>query len=99
VTRTDYGLRQESLRGRLTGLTLITAVLAVGFAAAGLIAYEVLWFRGQLTGSMASAGDILGSNIAAPLVFHNSSDVDQSLSALASDRSIVRGYVFDAGKE
>jgi signal transduction histidine kinase len=93
------GLSSRSLRRQLTTLALMTAAIAVGFTAAGLIIYEVVWFQGQLADRMASIGDILGSNIAAALAFENRTDVVQSLSGLASDRSVVRAHVFNQRKE
>src|SRR5215210_5428321 len=85
-----------SLGRQLTTLALITGIIAVGFTAVGLIAYEVLWFRNQLANSTASMADILGSNTAAALAFGNRTDVNQSLSALVSDKSVASAYVFDA---
>ncbi len=93
------GLSSRSLRRQLTTLALMTAAIAVGFTATGLIVYEVVWFQGQLSDRMASIGDILGSNIAAALAFENRTDVVQSLSGLASDRSVVRAEVFNQRKQ
>ncbi|MBC7924613.1 MAG: response regulator [Bryobacteraceae bacterium] len=90
---------QRSLRGQLRLLALIAAISAVGFTAAGLITYEVIWFRGQLIGRAASIGKILGSNIAAALAFENPGDVNQSLSGLVGDSSVVRAVVFNQRRQ
>ncbi|MFB3777114.1 MAG: PAS domain-containing protein [Bryobacteraceae bacterium] len=90
---------RRSLRGQLTMLALITGVIAVGLTVTGLIIYEVVWFRGQLVSRAASIGDILGSNIAAALAFENRADVEESLAALGSERSIVGAYVFDSRRD
>jgi hypothetical protein len=71
VRKGFLNLKRMSLGRQLTTLALITGGIAVGFTTTGLIAYEVLWFRGQLANSAASTADILGSNIAAALAFGN----------------------------
>ena len=99
VPRGLFNLRRMSLGRQLTTLALITGGIAVGFTTTGLIAYEVLWFRGQLANSAASTADILGSNTAAALAFGNRTDVNQSLSALVSDKSVARAYIFTASRQ
>src|SRR5689334_7220054 len=76
-----FGLGRLSLRGKLIALALTTGIIALGCTATGLIAYELLWFRGQLANRAATTSDILGSNTAVSLAFQNSTDVNQSLAA------------------
>lgn len=85
-----------TLRKQLTGLTLLTGMIAAGLTAAGLTAYEVVWFQQQLTSSSRSIADILGSNISAALAFEADYEVTRSLAALKEERWIVRASVFDA---
>jgi signal transduction histidine kinase/FixJ family two-component response regulator len=99
VTERFFGLERLSLRHKLITVALITGLIAVGCTATGLIAYELLWFRGQLASRAATTSDILGSNTAVSLAFENRTDVNQSLSALASDASVMRAYVFNARKQ
>ncbi|WP_321477985.1 response regulator [uncultured Paludibaculum sp.] len=87
-----------SFRQQLTTLTLLAGVIAAGLTAAGMIAYEVVWFQGQLRSSSSSIADILGSNISAALAFDTRSDVSKSLAALVGERSVVRASVFNAQK-
>jgi signal transduction histidine kinase/CheY-like chemotaxis protein len=94
-----FGLEQLSLRHKLTTMALVTGIIAVGCTATGLITYELLWFRGQLASRAVTTSDILGSNTAASLAFENRTDVNQSLSALVGDASVMRAYVFNARKQ
>ena len=77
-------------------VALITSVIGVLCTAFGLIAYELIWFRSQLTSRAAAVADVLGSNTAAAVLFENRADVEESLSGLSHDRSVVRAYVFNA---
>ena len=99
ASRKLFDLKRMSLGRQLTMLALITGGIAVTFTATGLIAYEVFWFRSQLASTASSTADILGSNTAAALAFENQSDVKQSLSALVSDKSVARAYVFTASRQ
>src|SRR5450432_30562 len=99
TSRGLFNFKRMSLGRQLSALALITGGMAVGLTAAGLITYEVFWFRGQLANSTASTADILGSNIAAALAFGNHNDVNQSLSALVSDKSVAGAYVFTASRQ
>jgi signal transduction histidine kinase/ActR/RegA family two-component response regulator len=94
-----FRFERLSLRHKLTTVALVAGIIAVGCTAIGLIAYELLWFRGQLASRAATTSDILGSNTAASLAFENRTDVNQSLSALVSDASVMRAYVFNARKQ
>jgi signal transduction histidine kinase/CheY-like chemotaxis protein len=85
-----------SLRRRLTALALITALVAVGCTAVGLLVYEIVWFHGQLADRAGTIADLVGSNTAASLAFGDRTDIGHTLSALSTDRSVVRAYVFDA---
>ena len=98
-TERFFGLERLSLRHKLITVALVTGIIAVGCTATGLITYELLWFRGQLASRAATTSDILGSNTAASLVFESRTDVNQSLSALASDASVTRAYIFNARKQ
>jgi len=88
-----------SFRQQLTTLSLLAGIIAAGLTATGLIAYEVIWFQDHLRSSSRSIAGILGSNIAAALAFDSRTDVAQSLSALSSERSVVRANVFNARKQ
>src|SRR5450432_3877656 len=99
TSRGLFNFKRMSLGRQLSALALITGGMAVGLTTTGLIAYEVFWFRGQLANSTASTADILGSNTAAALAFGNHSDVNQSLSALVSDKSVARTYIFTANRQ
>ena len=83
------------LRRKLIIVALTTATVAVAFTAMGLMVYELLWFRGQIAERASTTADILGSNMAASIAFESKADVQQTLSALAGDDSVVRAYVFD----
>ncbi len=98
ATERLLGFERLSLRQKLMTVALVTGIIAVGFTAAGLITYELLWFRGHIATGAATTCDILGSNAAAPLLFENRSDVTASLAALANDDSVTHAYVFNARK-
>jgi signal transduction histidine kinase/DNA-binding response OmpR family regulator len=92
-------LVRRPLRRQLTSLALVTAVIAVGFTAACLSAYEVLWFRSRLLQSADATAGILSGNVAAALAFENDGEVRKGLQELVSDRSVVRAYVFNAAQK
>ncbi len=99
LTERLLGFERLSLRHKLMTVALSTGIIAVGCTAAGLITYELVWFRGHIASGAATTCDILGSNAAAPLLFENRSDVTASLAALANDGSVTHAYVFNARKE
>lgn len=87
-----------SLGGKLTFVAVTTGIIAVACTTCGLIAYEMMRFRRELSDRSNVTAEIVGSNTAASLAFSDDTDVKETLSTLCRDPLVLRAYVFSADK-
>jgi signal transduction histidine kinase len=91
------GWRNYSISKKL----LITGVVGTGsalvLACAGFIAYEWFSFPQALAVSVASEAEIVGTNSASALLFHDPAAAQQTLGALAAEGQVVAAAIYDRG--
>ena len=88
-------LRNLSITRKFTLVILGTCLLAVAVAGIGLGVYERSAFQSALTSELLALADILGTNTAAALAFHDQKSATDVLGALKAEHNIVAAGLYD----
>lgn len=95
ITRQGNPFRTGSLVDRLSLIGLATSVLSVLLTAGGFTSYELLQFRTKIASELKTVVDIFALNNTAPLNFGDAQAAKENLSALKTDRQILRACLYD----
>src|SRR5260221_11623854 len=89
------GVRDYSLRKKLTWICMLTSGTALVFACAGFLAYEWTAFHGEIRARLATQAQIVGSNSVAPLLFQDQPAAEQTLAALKAEPEIRAAAIYN----
>jgi signal transduction histidine kinase/DNA-binding response OmpR family regulator len=89
-------LRNLSITRKFTLVIIGTCLLAVALAGIGLGVYERSAFQSALTSDLLALADILGTNTAAALAFHDQNSATDVLGALKAEHNIVAAGLYDS---
>src|ERR1700730_2204628 len=88
--------RKRSIRGRLTGIIMLTSTIVVLLAS---LAYEIDEIRNEgnhLTLDLTMLAQVIGSNSAAALTFGDRKAAGEVLSALRAKPSVIAAVIYTA---
>src|SRR5207237_9674036 len=88
-------LQNLSISRKFTLVIFGTCLLAVAVAGIGLGVYERSAFQSALTSELLALADILGTNTAAALAFHDRKSATDVLGALKAEHNIVAAGLYD----
>jgi methyl-accepting chemotaxis protein len=83
------------IKHKLTLISLITTMVALALAGTGFVAYELVTFKKNLVGDVASVAQIVGYNSASALSFNDAGSAEQTLRALSAKPHIVAACIYD----
>jgi len=86
-----------SIRGKLMVMVMATTVVALSLTGGALTVFESRSHRRTLTSEMGAVADIVGQNVAAPLILERADSAEHALAALRSQPSVVSACLYDSG--
>ena len=86
--------RDRSIKHKLLMIVSMSSLIALLFACAGFVAYELVSFRHQITEELSSIASVLGDNASATLAFDDSEAAEEILSGLRSIPSITSAAIY-----
>ena len=87
-------LRTLSIKRKLMLITMSTSTVALLLASAGLVVYDLVAFRSQMSDDLMTQAEIVGANSMAALAFRDGSAAREILSALNARESIVAAALY-----
>jgi signal transduction histidine kinase/CheY-like chemotaxis protein/methyl-accepting chemotaxis protein len=87
-------LRTLSIKRKLMLITMSTSTVALLLASAGLVVYDLVAFRSQMSDDLMTQAEIVGANSMAALAFRDGSAAREILSALKARESIVAAALY-----
>jgi PAS domain S-box-containing protein len=87
--------RQHSIRGKLTGIIMLTCTTVVLLACAGFVLQDVIDERNDLNDDIGALGSMIASNSSAALTFGDHKTAQEVLSALRTRESVFAGCIYD----
>jgi len=88
------GIREISIRQKLTLIIVATSAIALLLAGAGFFAYEVVTFPSKILQSLSSLAGVVAGNSSAAIVFNDPKAGEESLRALRTIPSIRNAYLY-----
>lgn len=76
--------RSASIADRLTRMSTVSSGVALLFACAALMIYDVMTFRASIRDNLSIQAEIVGSNTQTALVFDDAAAAEQTLAALSA---------------
>jgi diguanylate cyclase (GGDEF)-like protein/PAS domain S-box-containing protein len=89
------GIRNSSIRVRLSALIIVNSSLALLLAGIALFGYETYQQRQAATRELSANAGILAETVTAALSFNDSAAATQILSALRGDPNVLEAVVYD----
>jgi PAS domain S-box-containing protein len=89
-------LRDLSIRQKLTRVAMLASSLALIFAAAAFIVYDILAFRSAVVQRLSTEAEIVASNSASPLLFEDPAAARSTLSGLEAESHVRAAAIYDA---
>lgn len=90
------GLRDASLRRKLTAIVMITTGASLTFAAVSYILYDRFMVRTALGEERTMLADIVGANTTAAITFDDRASADETLSALQRQPHVILACLYHA---
>jgi PAS domain S-box-containing protein len=87
-------LRNISIRGKLTLVTMLTSSVVLLLACAAFSIYEVIAFRKAMLLNLTTLAEIVGNNTAAALDFNDAASATETLSALDAEPDIIGACIY-----
>jgi two-component system, NtrC family, sensor kinase len=87
-------LRHTPIKGRLTAITMLTSGVALLFACAAFVGYELLVFRDSTLEELSSTAAIIGDNSTAALTFDDPASARQTLRSLNTHPHILGAALY-----
>lgn len=91
--------RKRSIRGKLTGIIMLTSTIVVLLASLGFVISELVTLRERLTADLSTLAQVVGSNSTAALTFGDRQAASEVLSALRAQPSIIAAGIYTARGE
>lgn len=91
--------RNYSISAKMKFIVLTVSGLTLLLACVVFMAFDRYSYQDKLLKDLEIVARIMGSNCTAALVFHNSTDAQETLAALREDRYIRSAYVYDVYDE
>ncbi|MGH9649998.1 MAG: sensor histidine kinase, partial [Terriglobales bacterium] len=88
------GVRDYSIRKKLTWMSMLTSGTALVLACSAFLAYEWAAFRGEILARISTQAQIIGSNSAAALLFHDRPSAEQTLAGLKAEPEIRAAAIY-----
>ncbi len=88
------GLRDLSIKRKLTLLLLGASGAALILSGAGFMIYELIHMRHQMTSDLRALGDIVAANSAAALAFHDREAAEEILATLRAREQVVAAVLY-----
>ena len=88
------GIREISIRQKLTLIIMATSAVALLLAGAGFFAYEVVTFPTKILQSLSSLAGVVAGNSSAAIVFNDPKAGEESLRPLRTIPSIRNAYLY-----
>jgi signal transduction histidine kinase/CheY-like chemotaxis protein len=89
-------LRDLSIRQKLARVAMLASSLALLFAAAAFIVYDIVAFRAAVVQRLSTEAEIIASNSASALLFQDPGAARVSLAALEAEDHVRSAAVYDA---
>jgi signal transduction histidine kinase/CheY-like chemotaxis protein/PAS domain-containing protein len=89
-------LRDLSIRQKLTRVAMLASSLALVFAAAAFILYDILAFRSAVVQRLSTEAEIIASNSASALLFQDPAAARGTLSGLEAETHVRAASIYDA---
>jgi len=89
-------LRDLSIRQKLTRVAMLSSSLALVFAAAAFIVYDILASREAVVRRLSTEAEIIASNTASALLFQDPSAAGTTLAGLEAESHVRAAAVYDA---
>jgi signal transduction histidine kinase/DNA-binding response OmpR family regulator len=87
-------LRNLSIRGMLTFITMTTSVVALVMASSAFLAYDLMEFRRTMRADLETQARVVAANTAAALAYHDSAAASEVLSALRAKEELEVAVLF-----
>lgn len=84
----------RSISTRLVRMNLLVSATALILACISFLIYDAVSFRRELSASIATEAQIIGSNTVSALLFNDQQTADSTLSALRNSHDVLRAEVF-----
>jgi signal transduction histidine kinase/DNA-binding response OmpR family regulator/methyl-accepting chemotaxis protein len=91
---TGGSLRTLSIKRKLMLITMSTSTVALLLASVGLVIYDLVAFRSQMSDDLMTQAEIVGANSMAALAFRDTPAAREILSALKARESIVAAALY-----
>src|SRR5438874_3515962 len=88
-------LRDLSIRQKLMRVAMLASTLALVFAAAAFIIYDVLAFRSSVERRLSTEAEIIAANTASPLLLHDASAATTTLAGLDAETHVRAAAIYD----
>jgi two-component system, NtrC family, sensor kinase len=88
-------LLHTPIKGRLTTITMLTSGVALLFACAAFVGYELLVFRDSTVEELSTTAAIIGNNSAAALSFNDPASARQTLRSLNTHPHVLGAALYD----
>src|SRR5437016_5489483 len=92
-------LQRAPIKRKLTLIVMLTSAVGLLLASAMFIAYEWLAFRKTLAQEQTTLGKVVGANTAAALLFNDTKQAEQVLSALAAEPRVIAAGIYTPSRE
>jgi len=89
----------RSISQKLTLVNMLVSGVALLLACSAFSAYDLYRFRAAIVSSLSTVGQIMGSNIAAALLFNDQSAAEHTLSALAASPHILQAQIYTSERQ
>ena len=89
-------LRDLSIRQKLTRVAMMSSSLALVFAAAAFIAYDIVASREAVVRRLSTEAEIIASNTAAALLFQDPGAARTTLAGLEAESHVRAAAIYDA---
>ena len=89
-------LRDLSIRQKLTRVAMLSSSLALVFAAAAFIAYDIVASREAVVRRLSTEAEIIASNTASALLFRDPEAARTTLAGLEAESHVRAAAVYDA---
>ena len=89
-----FFFRQISIRQKLMRLTVLSAGIALLFAALAFVSYQVHAYRRALVREMNLIADMVETSSLAALTFEDSKQAETALEAMQTNRDIISAYLY-----
>src|SRR5229473_4391463 len=86
--------RKRSIRGKLTGIIMLTSTIALLLASLGFVVQDVMDERNDLDSDLVALGEMIATNSNPALTFDDHKAADEVLSVLRTKPSVVAGCIY-----